>query len=534
MAEKTKNTPPEITDWDSLPLDPDSSWDDVPVKDAAAVVDPLVRDASKTISPIPVDPAISTRTAAPTETRAKTSSPLGDEASVLARDDLSPDSLEGSLEGSLEDSLEGSLADSLEDSLDQAFLDAQSPSATHSGAEDSLDLKSSLDATHSIQEPASQPEDTFDVVSQTGESDPWENAPSTSQATKTNVLPPKEVDDFDEPEKRDDFDDFDDVEDVSSQNPLPTQGEDLQEALEPLANIPPADAPLSANGRKKGALDSFELDAGTNNPPPGPQKGTEPQDLPKTSIAADTLSAEVGPEDRTRFLESLLDGTEDTIPRKVELDLDGIFAEAKKEAEQLSPDSTHTPVTAPPLPPEEKLPDEPVFAPEPFNPPTSKKISKLKLTMMLLPVVLGVGGLFFGIFQIFFKEVPQPDPLDLLIIQSPLDRHKEPIPGEFTLASFYMTLESNDGSPPVVAEMEIILHYQDTQYSVLLEDNLVELRDVIFRISKAQGKHLLSDPTLRRQLQANLLRTLNELPFLKADQENQVLTYVQISLLRQV
>jgi hypothetical protein len=62
---------------------------------------------------------------------------------------------------------------------------------------------------------------------------------------------------------------------------------------------------------------------------------------------------------------------------------------------------------------------------------------------------------------------------------------------------------------------------------------------MIFRIAKSNGKTLLTDPNLRRKLQADLLSTLNELPFLKdhvgADGETaRVLTYVQISKLRRI
>jgi hypothetical protein len=233
--------------------------------------------------------------------------------------------------------------------------------------------------------------------------------------------------------------------------------------------------------------------------------------------------------DRTRFLESLGEDGE-TVPQKVELDLDGIFDQARREAEELTPDSTHMPVTAP-LPP---VPDEDVPAPppEPLSPPTVKKVSKFKLLFLVGTMALGTLGLLFAIYQIFIKGTREPESPPLVITPETLVDSREPEPGEMTLGRFRLTLDAGEGDTPTVAELEIILHYHDTGDEDIIMANMVILRDAIYRISKRRGSGILKDPAQRRQLQADLLATLNDLPPFRTDQESRFLTYVQISFLR--
>jgi hypothetical protein len=153
---------------------------------------------------------------------------------------------------------------------------------------------------------------------------------------------------------------------------------------------------------------------------------------------------------------------------------------------------------------------------------------------MLIPLVLGVLALVFGAWQIFFTSPPPEDELVLLAITDPLSVVREPEPGEMTLERFHLTLEGQEDRPPAVAEIEFILHYHDTPDAFIIQNNMVELRDIIFRVTKAQGQALLTNSGVRRQLQADLLSTLNELPAFKRDEENRILTYVQISVLRRV
>ncbi|MDR3153567.1 MAG: hypothetical protein LBW85_04665, partial [Deltaproteobacteria bacterium] len=235
--------------------------------------------------------------------------------------------------------------------------------------------------------------------------------------------------------------------------------------------------------------------------------------------------------DRTKFLESLMDDS-DSVPRKVELDLDGIFDQARKEADELSPDSTHTPVTAPlPQDPDE---EEESAQPPPSAPATPRKVSKFKLMFLVVPVALGALGLLFGIYQIFIKSEPPPETPALVISPEALVDTREAVPGELTLGRFLLSLEQAEGEPSAVAELEIILHFHDAADEWRLNANMVILRDAIFRLAKSRGSGILRDPAQRRQLQADLLATLNALPQFRTDQEHQFLTYVQISLLKKV
>jgi flagellar basal body-associated protein FliL len=237
--------------------------------------------------------------------------------------------------------------------------------------------------------------------------------------------------------------------------------------------------------------------------------------------------------DRTRFLESLMEDG-DNVPQKVELDLDGIFDQARKEADELTPDSTRTPVTAP-LPQDQELdPDMPAPPPEPLKEPTARKVSKFKLLFLVVPVALGALGLLFGIYQIFIKSPPPPPAPELVISPQALRDTRDPVPGEMTLGRFTLTLDAAGGEGPAVAELEIILHYHDTLDERVIRANMIYLRDVIFRIAKSRGAGILKDPAQRRQLQADLLATLNDLPHFRTDQEHQFLTYVQISVLKRV
>jgi flagellar basal body-associated protein FliL len=279
------------------------------------------------------------------------------------------------------------------------------------------------------------------------------------------------------------------------------------------------------------ALSALKAVGETAMPEAGPEAPTDaaPPQAPAAGAAGapEDDQGETGA-DRTRFLESLLDGSETSLPKKVELDLDGIFDQAKKEAENLPPDSTHG-ATEAPKPAEPAEFEEPAPPPEPLQQPAQRKVSKLKLLFFLVPIVVGVALLLFGVYHIFFsgsEPVPEPE----LVLTDPLDVSTEPEPGELALKPFLVTLEGDDGSK-AVAQIDFILHYHDTPDMALINHNLTEVRDLIFRITRSRGPALLSDANTRRQLQADLLTTLNELPAFKSENE-QKLTYVQISTLR--
>jgi flagellar basal body-associated protein FliL len=113
-----------------------------------------------------------------------------------------------------------------------------------------------------------------------------------------------------------------------------------------------------------------------------------------------------------------------------------------------------------------------------------------------------------------------------------LDVVIEPEPGEVALAPFKMTLEGAEGET-AVAQIDFIIHYSDRPDGELIKENIVEVRDIFYRITKARGPQLLSDSAVRRKLQADLLSTINDMPPFKTEGEPRV-TYVQISLLRKM
>jgi flagellar basal body-associated protein FliL len=230
---------------------------------------------------------------------------------------------------------------------------------------------------------------------------------------------------------------------------------------------------------------------------------------------------------RANFLKSLLDGN-DVVPQKVELDLDGIFDGAKKEAETISPDATRTPVEAPkeePLKVEDEKPDV-----EPLAAPVIRKVPKFKLFLLIGILFLGVGGLGFGIYRIFFKSPPVTPSSAPFAVEDDLIEEADPEPGEVTLERFFINLGS--GNQAVTVEMEIILHYRDKLDSQIIGAEVVLIRDMIYRLTKAVGVEILSKTEVRRKLQSDLLGVLNNLDPFKGDPDNPRLTYVQISLLR--
>ncbi|MDR1488015.1 MAG: hypothetical protein LBT62_08520 [Deltaproteobacteria bacterium] len=257
-------------------------------------------------------------------------------------------------------------------------------------------------------------------------------------------------------------------------------------------------------------------------PPDATQSGISPRAQRSNRSSVNNNEGDQG---RADFLKSLLDG-DSPVPQKVELDLDGIFDQAKKEIEELSPDATHQPVTAPlPEPPDE----EEVIDPNPFltETPTVKKVPKYKMAILAGTLVLVLLGLGWASYQIFFKTEPtapqmnlEPDPLTVAA----------PVPGELALKRFLIDMTQDDQS--VVVELEIVLHYHDAADTLLIEREQTVIRDYIFRITKAAGPAILNNADLKKKLQADLLTTLNNISSLKSDSSEPKLTYVQISLLR--
>ncbi|MDR2460671.1 MAG: hypothetical protein LBE38_07820 [Deltaproteobacteria bacterium] len=464
----SKNKP--IDDWDSLPLEPDSSWDAVPLASD--------RKEDKAASDEPLELPLS---------------------SIKLTDDVEPLPEE---EVTSQDPIEP-FAQSEEDSFTSK---ASPPPWPLSPTEDTNTLKDIQGKVSS-----SKIDDTLSSL------DPLDASPPTEQK------PFKEDDDLDL-----DGDLAREIEDTGSLSPedswdavspdsLAKDSEEKPEeskapAPEPEPLIPtlPIEEEASPEATSQGEQSTLAKETNGTN---GASSTSDIQDV-----------------DRTRFLESLLEDGE-KLPRKVELDLDGIFSMAKEEAEKLSPDSTHTPQEAPPLPPVEQDDDTPAPPPEPLVEPKVRKVSKLKLLFLVLPIAVGVIGLLLGIYEIFIKKPPASEQVPLVLID-PLDSAQEP--GDMTLERFYITLDDVDGKGPLVVELEIILFYSDRLDVGLIRSNLVTLRDIIYRITKSTGSKVLTDNNVRRQLQADLLTTLNQIIPFNETAGHQVLSFVQISSLRKI
>ena len=226
-----------------------------------------------------------------------------------------------------------------------------------------------------------------------------------------------------------------------------------------------------------------------------------------------------------------MEGDGDVVPQKVELDLDGIFDQARKEAEQLSPDATHQPVDAPaPEPEAAPPPAEEVMDLAPLSSDGIRKVARYKMLIVLATLGVVVLGTLFALYRIFFKTVPQAPAVRPFVVEpDSLLASRAAMPGEMPLGRFFLTL--GEASEAVVVEMEITLHYHDSPDAPIIVREMTLIRDIVYRLTESFGPSLLTDSDVRRQLQGDLLQTLNNIEALRSDPADPRLTYVQITLL---
>jgi flagellar basal body-associated protein FliL len=268
--------------------------------------------------------------------------------------------------------------------------------------------------------------------------------------------------------------------------------------------------------------DDFDFEAALNANNAG---GEKPEENSLDSSSADDHI--LGDSAKSDFLKSLDDDDESDLPKKVELDLDGIFSEAKREADNLSPEATHSPEDAP-------LPTEPAISlePDPLAKPHTVKVAHYKLFIFIGVIFLAVSALGYGAYRIFFqKPAPSagPPPIDYSL-EDDLATTRPKNPGVFTLERFYVNLGSETSG--TVVEMEILLHYKDDSVADVIRAEMTVVRDLIYRLTRSTPPSVLTELDERRRLQANLLRTLNNLPAFSGDPADPDLTYVQIGLLK--
>jgi len=352
--------------------------------------------------------------------------------------------------------------------------------------------------------------------------------PSEQKLPDNNIVGEKEAsqNELKQDEVRHDEESLDDDFDQSFEAPESVEIEELDLEESALEEEKSLAGDLGAGEKKEVVSPDLEPSAKKDSPAAksGPDStSSSSSKLPDAPPESDDLDP-----NRANFLKSLLDGN-DLVPQKVELDLDGIFDGAKKEAETISPDATRTPVEAPK---EEAARDEPnLAAVEPLAAPVVRKVPKFKLLLLIGILFLGVGGLGFGIYRIFFKSLPpNHNEAPLAVETDDLVENGEYEPGEVTLERFYINMDG--GALTGVVELEIILHYRDKRDSQVIQSEIVLIRDMIYRLAKAAGADILSKTDSRRKLQRDLFGVLNNLASFKGDLDNPRITYVQISLLR--
>ena len=205
------------------------------------------------------------------------------------------------------------------------------------------------------------------------------------------------------------------------------------------------------------------------------------------------------------------------VPTKVELDLEGIFLDDVAE----SPEPEKEPEPAPPaetepaeISPAESAPAEEATAP--------RKRPRLKILLIIGPAVLGLLGLSFGVYKLFFSAPADEggEAVQVLVID-PLPPPREPEPGALDLAPFFINFQAS--RPEIIMEMRVVLHYNDLPDKHLIEEKMPLVRDIIFRLTQNKGRQVVTSGDLQRELRQELTEAIN------ASLDGEKLSYVQIS-----
>ncbi|MDR2141176.1 MAG: hypothetical protein LBR11_05190, partial [Deltaproteobacteria bacterium] len=355
MANDPKN-PPVIDDWDSLPLDPEADdWDSVapPVTGSGARPAPT----SSAVGPVrsPLDSFDADEVATTAASAAEDLAGAGFDQVDFDQDE-SPSSQAGG--GEARDDFDD-LGEE-DDFLDLSPIEVETPAPgtwLASPEEDSLDATGQ---PTSLPKAAPRPDDSLD-------------APVTPEP-------------------------------ITPKPGSAGQGSGAANAAESLDS-----------GAGQANLDSFDFEEVLKTAAePATQAKASPPQAAKASDSGEADKSAPGSQDPARddFLKSLIDSDDENVPKKVELDLDGIFSEAKKEAEQLSPEATHMPEEAPTAAPLEKK--EEASTGEPRAKAQVVRVARYKLYLLISMVFVGLAGLGFGVYQIFLKSpvVVPPPPKD--------------------------------------------------------------------------------------------------------------------------
>lgn len=292
------------------------------------------------------------------------------------------------------------------------------------------------------------------------------------------------------PEPEDDFDAPDEAPPESAD--FDTPGEAPEEAPDD------ADAPEPP--------DEDDFDAPDFAAPPAPAEGDAPEAAEDETIPMPNISEPKPP------------------TKKVELDIEGMqFKEDEPPSEApATPAATAAPEEKAPPKAAAPPPKEEAAAPE-AGPKIRRKIPRLKLLLIVVPALLIVGGLIFGLLALFSEpdtsELPPPPP-----VFSPDLPPREAVLGEMRLESFYISFpgRSND----TIIELSLVLHYNDSPDALLIRGKMTDLRDIIYRVTQGRGSLIITDSELQRGLREELRERANAL--LGGD----YISYVQIDQIR--
>ena len=201
------------------------------------------------------------------------------------------------------------------------------------------------------------------------------------------------------------------------------------------------------------------------------------------------------------------------LPKKVELDLDDATLPQSVDdgPEELDEppveESTDSPIETPPggIKTEPETPQE--------VPVKKRRIPKLKMLIIIGPIVLVLFALLFTAYKLFFSASPEEEspPAAPLKIEQPLPPPLEPEPGELTLPPFFINLEAkNPKAPETVIELVVVLQYADKADEKTINNNIIVIRDIIFRLVHSKEPKLVGDSQEQSQLKLELTELINK------------------------
>lgn len=179
-------------------------------------------------------------------------------------------------------------------------------------------------------------------------------------------------------------------------------------------------------------------------------------------------------------------------PAKVELDIEGMPLDEGQLEEAGEPG------------PAGAGPDE--TAPEAEAGPAARKVSLVKLSLLIVPAFLLLAALGFVGYKLFLSAPPRE------IASGPKraawPAPPPPLPGDLPLEPFFFLLSDHQAYVPV--EARITIFYENPELMLDLRDDLHLYRDYIFRYIQNQDAGLLTSRDRLEDLQYNLLDLINQ------------------------